>query len=185
VFRLRSSGTALAKLIALPMFRQRRAHIRLRFVPFGVMLAGVLSAVVTLLFVVTPASAQTKYPIFTPENFADTMKTVGVNFSAVNAAVGKQDFATAKAQLIRSRERLALTITFWRDRKKDDAVKLLRDTLVKMDQLDTILSASSIDSVAASASVKQIAANCQSCHATYREQDASTHSYRFKPGLVQ
>src|SRR5882672_6617916 len=109
------------------------------------MSSWVLSAIVTGLLVVAPVSAQTKYPIFTPQNFVDTMKTVGVNFSAVNGAIASQDFATAKAQLIRSRERLALTITFWRDRKSDDGVRLLRGSLDKMDALDTLLSANPVD----------------------------------------
>jgi hypothetical protein len=132
-----------------------------------------------------PTRAQTKYPIFTPENFVDTMKIVGLNFAAVNAAIAKQDFPTAKAQLIRSRERLALTITFWRDRNKDDAIKILRETLTKVDDLDTLLSASPVDPSGASTAVKSIGANCQTCHATYRDQDAATHAYRFKSGLVE
>ena len=148
-------------------------------------LAGLVCAATVVLLPTATASAQTNYLIFSQENFVDTMKTVGVNVSAVNAAIDKQDFATAKAQLIRSRERLALTITFWRDRKKDDATKILRDALRQMDDLDTLLSASPVDSGAASSLIKQIGANCQACHAAYREQDQSTHAYRFKSGLVQ
>lgn len=145
----------------------------------------VLVAVVAAFLLVAPVIAQTKYPIFTPENFVETMKTVGVNFSAVNKAIASQDFPTAKAQLIRSRERLALTITFWRDRTNDDAVRLLRQSLEKIDALDTLLSANPVDPAAAAASVKQVGATCQACHAAYREQDAVTGSYRFKPGIVQ
>src|SRR5262245_56462194 len=137
------------------------------------------------LAVVTTAAAQAKYPIFTPANFVDTMRIVGVNFSAVNAAIAKQDFPTAKAQLIRSRERLALTITFWRDHKKDDAIKILREALVGMDDLDTMVAGSDIDGATAGAAARKIGASCQACHAAYREQDASTHAYRFKPGLVE
>ena len=131
------------------------------------------------------AADQIKYPIFTPANFVDTMKIVDVNFSAVTAAVAAGDFPTAKAQLVRSRERLALTITFWRDRHKDDAIATLRAALTSMDDLDTVLSASPVDTAAATAGIRQIATKCQSCHATYREQDASTHAYRFKAGLVE
>jgi hypothetical protein len=144
-----------------------------------------LAAAAAIVAVVATAAAQTKYPIFTAANFVDTMKIVGVNFSAVNAAIAGQDYPTAKAQLIRSRERLALTITFWRDRKKDDAIKILRDALSGMDDLDTLLSATPVDGTAASAAVKQVGTKCQSCHATYREQDASTRAYRFKAGLVE
>src|SRR5262245_16239745 len=147
--------------------------------------AAMVVCAVAFLTVVTTAAAQAKYPIFTPANFVDTMKIVGVNFSAVNAAIAKQDFPTAKAQLIRSRERLALTITFWRDHKKDDAIKILREALVGMDNLDTMLSGSAIDGATAGAAARKIGASCQACHAAYREQDASTHAYRFKPGLVE
>jgi hypothetical protein len=145
-------------------------------------LTAAAAAVVVL---VATAAAQTKYPIFTTANFVDTMKIVGVNFAAVNTAIASQDFPTAKAQLIRSRERLALTITFWRDRKKDDAVTILRDALNGMDDLDTLLSATPVNGTAAGAAVKQIGTKCQSCHAAYREQDASTHAYRFKSGLAE
>ena len=164
-------------------------HVRRRLQPCSLridrVLAGLVCAATVVLLPITRASAQTNYLIFTPENFVDTMKTVGVNVSAVNAALVKQDFPTAKAQLIRSRERLALTITFWRDRKKDDATRILRDALRQMDGLDTLLSASPVDSAAASSLVKQIGANCQACHAAYREQDQNTRAYRFKSGLVQ
>lgn len=145
----------------------------------------VLAAAAAVVALVATASAQTKYPIFTAANFVDTMKIVGVNFTAVNAAIARQDFPTAKAQLIRSRERLALTITFWRDRKKDDAIKILRDSLTGMDSLDTLLSATPVDAPATSAAVKQIGTTCQSCHAAYRDQDASSHAYRFKSGLLE
>jgi len=145
-------------------------------------LTAAAAAVVVL---VATVAAQTKYPIFTAANFVDTMKIVGVNFAAVNTAIASQDFPTAKAQLIRSRERLALTITFWRDRKKDDAVTILRDALNGMDDLDTLLSATPVNGTAAGAAVKQIGTKCQSCHAAYREQDASTRAYRFKSGLAE
>jgi hypothetical protein len=149
----------------------------------GAASAVLISATAVVVAAATTA-AQSKYPIFTPTNFVDTMKIVGVNFAAVTAAVAKQDFPTAKAQLIRSRERLALTITFWRDRKRDDAIKALREALSGMDDLDTVLSANPVDAAAASAAVRKIGASCQTCHAAYREQDASTHAFRFKPGLV-
>jgi hypothetical protein len=144
-----------------------------------------LAAAAGFVALIANAAAQTKYPIFTAANFVDTMKIVGLNFSAVNAAIASSDFPTAKAQLIRSRERLALTITFWRDRKKDDAIKMLRDALNGMDDLDTLLSATSVDGSAASATVKQIGTTCQSCHAAYREQDGSSRTYRFKAGLIE
>jgi len=132
----------------------------------------------------TLAAADKQYPVFTPDNFVNNMKLVGRNFAAVNAALAKSDYDTAKAQLTRSRELLAITITFWRDRKKDDAIKILRDGLSEMDELDASLSAEKIDPAAATALAKQAGAACQACHAAYREQDPATKAFRVKAGLL-
>jgi len=131
------------------------------------------------------AAADKPYPIFTPENFTNNMQLLGRNFGGVNASLAKGDFETAKAQLARTRELLAITVTFWRDRHKDDAVKILRDTLTKMDDLDTALSAEKVDPAGAVGIAKQIGAGCQSCHSKYREQDAATKAYRFKKSSVE
>lgn len=129
------------------------------------------------------AAGDKRYPVFTPPNFVTNMKLLGPNFAAVNAELAKNDFESAKAHLVRARELLAITITYWRDRKKDDAVQILRETLTKMDELDSALSSDSIDAAAAMAIVKQVAAGCGRCHGLYREQDPATQIYRFKNGL--
>jgi cytochrome c556 len=120
------------------------------------------------------------YPVFTAEHFVSAMKTVGQAFTATNAAVTRSETDDAKAYLAISRDRLATTITFWRDRNRDDAVKILRQTLSLMDQLDVALSAEKVDTATTGNLAKQIGASCQSCHQTYREQDPSTKSYKFK-----
>jgi cytochrome c556 len=131
------------------------------------------------------AAAQEKpYPIFTSEHFVSAMKTVGQAFAAVNASIGRNEFDDSKAYLVISRDRLATTITFWRDRKKDDAVRMLRDAVTKMDDLDVALSAEQIDPAAVAAGVKQVGAACAACHAMYREQDPVTKAYRLKKGTV-
>jgi len=145
-----------------------------------------VSAGVLLLISIGAAGAgQKRYPIFTSENFTNNMQLLGRNFGAVNASLAKSDFENAKAQLARLRELLAITITFWRDRNKDDAVKILRDTLAKMDSLDTALSADRIDPMTATTLAKQIDVGCETCHSRYREQDPETKGYRFKKGLAQ
>ena len=120
------------------------------------------------------------YPIFTAEQFVAAMKTIGQAFTATNAAVTRSETDDAKAYLAISRDRLATTITFWRDRNREDAVKMLRQTLALMDQLDVALSAEKVDTAATGNLAKQVGASCGSCHQTYREQDPSTKSYKFK-----
>jgi len=166
------------------MFRHGHIRVAPRFAQAASAWAIAFSIVI-LAATLTRASNQVKYPIYTPENFVAAMQNVGLNFPAVNAELAKKDFPQAKAHLVRTRERLALTITFWRDRNKDDAIKILRESLAKMDALDGVLSKEPVDAAAAGGLAKEIGATCQSCHALYREQDPGTRAYRFKPGLVQ
>ena len=84
------------------------------------------------------------------------MKTVGQAFAAVNASLDRSEFEDSKAYLAISRDRLATTISFWRDRKKDDAIKLLRETLTKLDDLDAALSAEKVDPRVVAAAAKQV-----------------------------
>ena len=149
----------------------------------------ILTLLLSLLLLISLAAAagavQKRYPVFTPENFINNMQLLGRNFGAVNASLAKNDFENAKAQLARSRELLAITVTFWRGRNKDDAVTILRETLARMDDLDTALSADRIDRMTATALAKQIGTGCETCHSIYREQDPETKDYRFKKGSVQ
>jgi cytochrome c556 len=129
--------------------------------------------------------AQKPNPVFTYDDLTNAMKTLGRNFAAVNSLISKNDFDGAKGQLARSRELLATTVTFWRDRKRDDAIKMLRDEEAKMDELDAALSAEKVDPARVNATVKQAGAACQSCHSVYREQDPATKGYRLKAGLAK
>ena len=84
---------------------------------------------------------QASYPIYTQDDFVKTMKSVGQNFGAINTAIAANDFEEAKGRVVRSREQLATTVTFWRKNKKEDAIKMWRAAIAKMDELDTALSA--------------------------------------------
>ena len=130
------------------------------------------------------ATAQKPYPVFTLDDFLKFMKTVGQNFGAVNASIVDGDFESAKSQLTRSREQLAVSVTFWRDRKKDDALKFLKDTLLRMDDLDAALSTEKLDPTAVGGLVKQVNAACEACHAVYRDLDPVTKAYRIRSGSI-
>jgi cytochrome c556 len=127
-----------------------------------------------------PSAQERPYPIYTADHFTQAMKTVGPAFAATNTAIGKGDYPDAKAYLAITRDRLATTITFWRDRKKDDAVKMLRDALAKLDALDAAMSPATVDAALVGTRVKEAGGACQACHATYREQDPATKAYTFK-----
>ena len=140
-------------------------------------------AVIAVLTVVAAGvtAAQKSYPTYTLDLFVNTMKTLGPNFAATNASIAEDDYASAKERIIRSREQLATTITFWRDNQKTDAIGFLRGALARMDELDAALSAEPVDAASVEALVGQIDAACESCHSVYREQDPVTQEYRLRP----
>lgn len=131
------------------------------------------------------AQKKNPYRNYTEEKFVENMQTAGRNYAAVTDLIAKNDYESAKAQLTRAREQLAITITFWRDRNKNDAVKLLRDALDRTDELDVVLSEDKVDPSAISAGSQRLAATCQACHAVYRDQNPTTKAYRLKPGAIQ
>ncbi len=131
------------------------------------------------------AVAQDKpYPIFTLNHLDAAMKTLGPNVAGIRASLADGDFTTAKARVIRSREQLAITVTFWRDKGRDDAVALLRTALDRMDALDAALSIETVDPRAVETLATQIGDACTACHAVYREQDPVTREYRLTPGAL-
>jgi hypothetical protein len=132
--------------------------------------------------------AQTRqYPIFTADHLHLAMKTVGLAFDLVRHSIEKNDPELAKDYLVRARDQLATTITFWRDRKVEDAIAILRDNLKKMDALDTAISVAKdkMDMPAVVELAKQVNTSCEACHARYREQDTVSKEYRVKPELLK
>ena len=146
---------------------------------------GGLFALAVLIADTAAAQKKNPYRNYTEEKFVENMQAAGRNYAAVTTLIGGSDYESAKAQLTRAREQLAITITFWRDRQKDDAVKMLREALDGMDGLDTVLSASPVDPAAMKAASARVNTACSACHAVYREQDPATKAYRLKPGSAQ
>jgi hypothetical protein len=122
-----------------------------------------------------------KYPVFTADHLDEAMKTVGLAFTLTRSAIDKNSAENAKDYLIRARDQLATTITYWRDRKNEEAIAILRETLKKMDALDAAMSAESTDMKAASTLAASVNQSCESCHMKYRDQDPATKAYRVKP----
>jgi cytochrome c556 len=125
------------------------------------------------------------YRNYTEEKFVQNMQTAGRNYAAVTDLLGKNDYESAKAQLTRAREQLAITVQFWRNKQEDDAIKLLKDALNRSDDLDAALSAESVDPSAIRAASQRVDATCQACHAVYRDQDPATKAYRVKRQAIR
>ena len=124
------------------------------------------------------------YPIYTADHLAGTMETLGPNFAATVRALEAGDYAAAKERLARAREQLATTITFWRQRERDDAIRFVRTAVSTLDDLDAALSVDAVDADAAAALAGEGQTTCNACHAVYREEDPAG-GFRLKAGAVQ
>ena len=145
-----------------------------------------LGAVATVLSGAAPRAQDgpKPYPIYTAAHLAGTMETLGPNFAAAVRALEAGDHPVAKERLARAREQLATTITFWRQRERNDAIRFVRTAIDGMDDLDAALSGESVDARPAAALAGEVEATCNACHAVYREEDPAG-GYRLKPGSIQ
>ena len=96
-----------------------------------------------------PAAVQPRpYPVYNEYHLDRTMKLVGRNFAGAREALEAGEFETAKALFTRTREQVAVSITYWRHNERDDGVRMLRDVLDGLDALDAALSRPPVDAAA-------------------------------------
>jgi cytochrome c556 len=126
------------------------------------------------------AVAQQK--VSTPEELDKIMKKASA-FRQVDKAIQSNNAADAKAQLAIVRQAVQESQSFWITHKKDDAVKLNKESLAKIEALDKVLSSSSFDVATATAAFKEAGGSCRACHTQYRAEDAN-NAYILKPGSV-
>ena len=120
----------------------------------------------------------------TVEDYAKVMKSNGQAVGAMNKAIGSGAFADARMQVATLRQNYMALQGFWVDKKKDDAVAIVKDGLTRLDGLDKTLSGATVDQMAAQAAAKEFGGNtCGACHKLYREGDAQA-GFRFKPGVL-
>ena len=133
-----------------------------------------------------PAAAQPRpYPVYNEYHLDRTMKLVGRNFAGAREALDGGEFDTAKALFTRTREQVAVSVTFWRHNEREDGVRMLRAVLDGLDALDAALSRPPIDAARAGELATGADAACQTCHAVYRAQDPDTGDYSVNLALGQ
>jgi cytochrome c556 len=142
-----------------------------RFVVYAGVLCVALGSVVI---------AQQK--VVTVQELDAVMKKAGA-FRQVDKAVQSNNAADAKAQLAIVKQAVLDSQSFWVAHKKDDALKMNKEALAKIDALEKVLSAGNLDVAAATAAFKETGGACRSCHQQYRAEDAN-NAYILKPGSV-
>jgi cytochrome c556 len=142
----------------------------------GVYAGAVLMACTTALVV-----AQTK--ITTVEEYTKAMKPAGGAMRNMGKLVASgAPVADVKKEIAVLKTALADTQSFWVANKKDDAVKMNKDSLAKLEAFEASLTGEKVDPAAAAA-MKEVGGTCAACHKQYREQDAEGN-YKFKAGTI-
>lgn len=126
--------------------------------------------------------AQSK--VTTLEEYTKVMKANAQANGAMNKAIGSAAYADARMQVATLRQNFMAIQGFWVDKKKDDAVAIVKDGLSRLDALDKTLAAPTVDQMTAQAAAKEFAGNtCGACHKLYREGDAQA-GFKFKAGVL-
>jgi mono/diheme cytochrome c family protein len=122
--------------------------------------------------------------VTTAEEYAQLMKANAQAVGGTNKAIGSGGFADARMNVATLRKNFMALQGFWTDKKRDDAVAIVKDGLTRLDALDKILSAPTPDQMAAQAAAKEFGgATCGACHKLYREGDAQS-GFKFKAGVI-
>ena len=123
---------------------------------------------------------QTK--VTTAKELDEVMKKASA-FRQVDKAIQSNNAADAKKQLQIVENAVKVSQSFWVTHKKDDAVKMNKESLAKLDELEKVLSAETLDVAVATAAFKQAGGACRACHQQYRIED-DKNEYHLKPGSV-
>jgi cytochrome c556 len=127
-------------------------------------------------------SAVVAQKVSSVEDLDKVMKRASA-FRQVDKAIQSNNATDAKAQLAIVRQAVQESQSFWIEHKRDDAVKLNKESLAKIDELEQVLSSGTLDIAAATAKFKETGGSCRSCHQIYRVED-DKNQYMLKPGSV-
>ena len=121
--------------------------------------------------------------IATGAEYAKVMKATSQDFGGVINSVSARSFADAKANLATVREGFVALEAFWQDRKKADAVEIVKRALTQVDALEKVLATEPVSRADALGAAKEIQNACNACHTLYREGNNQT-GFRFKAGVL-
>jgi cytochrome c556 len=125
--------------------------------------------------------AQTK--IATGEEHEKVMRSTAQAFGGLTTAVAAGGLADAKARLATAREGFVALEGFWAEKKRDDAVGIVKGVLTQLDAFDKLLAAETVSRSAMLGVTKRVQGACAACHALYREGDNQT-GFRFRAGVL-
>jgi cytochrome c556 len=119
--------------------------------------------------------------VTTPEQLDKVMKQV--QMPAIQKALKSQAYGDARKALATAKENVLLSQSFWVEHKKDDAVKMNKETIAKIETLEKLIATDTVDAPAVEAALKEVGASCRTCHQQYRATDAE-NNFILKPGSI-
>jgi hypothetical protein len=141
---------------------------------------ALVAAAAGVLVAASAAIAQTR--IATVEDYARLMKSNAELGGAMNKALGAPSYPEARKVLTAVRRNFVALQGFWTERKRTDAIAIVKDGLRQIDNLDKMLAAEADLAAVGPASQEFGRTTCAACHKLYREGDDQA-GFRFKPGV--
>jgi len=135
-----------------------------------------------MLIVLSGAFAVAQMKVSTPEEYDKAMKPAGPAMRTVGKAFASGAYADVRKELPALKAAIADTQSFWVLHKKDDAIKMNKESLAKLESFENLLTGDKVDPAAAAA-MKEVGGTCSACHKQYREQDAEGN-YKIKAGTI-
>ena len=123
---------------------------------------------------------QTK--IETVDDYRKVMKSNAEAGNAIASAMKAGSNADARKALATVRENYVTLQGFWAERKRSDAVAIVKDGLSQIDAMDKLFASNADPGTVGKASQQFGKSTCGGCHALYREGDEET-GFRFKAGV--
>jgi len=140
----------------------------------------VIARWLAMLVIAVSAPIAIAQPVFSERDLDAAMKAVGRNLQLMQTALAARDVEGAKVRVARAREQLSPTVSFWRNRKETEALRLLKQAIASLDALDVALSKEPVDPGALDTAAANVTMACQSCHSVYRQQDPTSKAFSVK-----
>lgn len=141
----------------------------------------ILAAAAMFVLLVGTITAQTK--VTTADDYARLMKSTAQAGAAMNKAlIVDASYPDARKLLVQVRQNYVTLQQFWGERKRSDALAIVKDGLAQIDAMDKLLQSNAEIPLVQKAS-ENFGSTCASCHMLYREGTRET-GFRFKEGVL-
>jgi cytochrome c556 len=140
-------------------------------------------ASILVVALMSSVAARAADKVQTVEELDTVMKRIGPAQQAVSKALQAMAYADAKKQLDVIEADLKDAQNFWVVKKREDATKFTKSTLVKIESLKKLVDTKPPDQTAVMTAYREVGVACAACHRVYRTTD-DDNRFILKPGTV-